>query len=399
MSQWLNDLQASLRRRELEGLLRRLRVLPAGGRLVQVDGKSCINFASNDYLALSADPRLIDAANQANLRYGVGAAASRLVCGHLEPHENLERELAAFKHAQAALLLPTGYMANLAALTSLAGPGDLICMDKLNHASLIDAAAQSGARVRIYPHQGLGKLKRLLEDDARAPSDAPSPTRARRRFIVTDSVFSMDGDCANLPALCELRNCYDAILVLDDAHATGVLGPEGAGLAEHWNLTSQVDVTIWTASKALGGLGGIISGPRVVIDTIINHARSFIYTTGVPPAQAAAIHAALAVVAAEPQRRHRLAELSIRLRSGLHQCGWPLEKVNSADPVTPIIPLVVGDAAGALALSSRLQESGFLAPAIRPPTVPPASSRVRFSLRADHTNADIDGLIQAIGPA
>ena len=382
MPDWLDQLRAELDDKSARSQLRSLRVFDRCDRIVHHDGRPLVNLASNDYLGLASHPRLRDAVIDAATRYGTGAGSSRLVGGHLEVHERVERRFAAFKHAQAALLTPTGYAANFAAITALAEAGDAILLDKLCHASLIDAARLSGARVRVYPHGNLQKLQRLL-DRYRS---------ARRRLIVTDAVFSMDGDCADLPALCELRDRYGAILVVDEAHATGVLGPTGAGLAEGQGVAGRVDVTISTAGKALGSLGGVVTGDRVVIDTLINSARSFIYTTALPPQQAAAIEAALDVIESEPQRRQRLSQVVSQTRRMLREAGWAV-----AEDPTPIIPLVVGDNESAVALAAKLEARGFLVPAIRPPSVPPGSARLRLSLRSDLTDEDVRGLIAAIG--
>lgn len=380
---WLDDLDAHLTRLRAEHRHRSLHAVDRSAAVVERDGRSLVNFAGNDYLALATHPRLAAAVADAARQSGVGAGASRLVSGHLDLHQKLEQRFAAFKHAEAALVLPTGYMANRAALTALAGSDDLICLDKLNHASLIDAARASGATVRVYPHADLAKLERLL---SRA-GDRPG-----RRLIVTDAVFSMDGDCADLPALVDLRDRYGAMLIVDEAHGTGVLGEAGSGLAEHQHVAGRIDVTVSTASKALGSLGGIITAGRTVIDAIVNLARPFIYTTAVPPTQVAAIDAALDVIADEPQRRWRLAEHAAYLRGALRKGGWAVP-----DDPTPIIPLVVGDNAAALALSGRLEAAGVLAPAIRPPTVPPGSARLRITCRADHTPDHLRMLIDAIG--
>ncbi len=376
---------------------RSLRMLPGPGPTVEVDGRPLINLASNDYLGLAIHPRLIAAAREATARHGTGAGASRLVVGHFEAHERVEQAFARFKHPgsdDAALLLPTGFLANLAVLTTLAGPGDLICLDKLCHASLIDAAQASGAAVRTYPHLGTEKLDRLLARHAQRAPVGVAAHRPPRRFIVTDSVFSMDGDVADLPALCDLAERHDAILLVDEAHGTGVLGETGAGLAELQGVVDRVPVTVSTASKALGGLGGIVTASRTVIDLIVNRARPFIYTTGVPAAQAAALGAALEVVRDEPWRRERVLRWSQRLREGLAEQGWRLPPSRVA---TPIVPLVTGDAPAALALASRLREAGLLAVAIRPPTVPPGAARVRVSLRADLDEGVIEQLLRAAG--
>ncbi|MFW6060332.1 MAG: aminotransferase class I/II-fold pyridoxal phosphate-dependent enzyme, partial [Phycisphaeraceae bacterium] len=316
---------------------------------------------------------------------------------------------ATFKHAPAALLLPTGYMANLAVLTALAGPGDLVCLDKLNHASLIDAARATGATVRTFPHLHYARLERLLARCDEATRLAASPPRPPRRFIVTDTIFSMDGDAADLPALCDLADQYDATLIVDEAHATGVLGDTGAGLCEAQHVTHRVPIVVSTASKALGSLGGIVTASQPVIDTLINRARPLIYTTAVPPAQAAAIGAALEVIRDEPWRRQRLAQMSQQLRTDLLNDGWTLSPTDSAitednrqsaignrQSPAPIIPLIVQTPERALHLADHLQRAGFLAVAIRPPTVPPNTARVRLSLRADLTDDDLAQLRTAL---
>ncbi len=377
------QLADELSERKEAGLLRTLNPLPAVGLVVEVAGRSLLNLAGNDYLALANDPRLIAAAVQATKRFGVGSGASRLVAGHLEIHEQCERDFAKFKGAEKALLFSTGYMANLGVMTALAGPGDTIFQDKLNHASLIDAVRATGGTVRTYPHLHTDKLRRLLDRAG----------KARRRFIVTDAVFSMDGDCADLPALIDLAERYDATLIVDEAHGTGVLGPTGRGLAEALGVASGRFVTICTASKALGSLGGIVLGSQVVVDTLINHARSLIYTTAPPPAQAAAIGEALSVIQNEPNRVKRIQAISQRVRDGLREMGWP---GMDTTPATPIVPLITGDPGSAIGLAERLRYAGILAVAIRPPTVANGSARVRLSLRADLSDEDIDNLLKAI---
>ncbi len=301
------------------------------------------------------------------------------------------------KHAEAAILLPTGYVANLTVLGALAQPGDLICLDKLDHASLIDAAHLSGARVRVYPHLRTDKLARLLREHFEATRRSSAAGRAARRFIVTDSVFSMDGDVADLPALCDLADRYDAILVVDEAHGTGVLGPTGAGLGELQGVESRVDIVISTASKALGGLGGIVTSCTEVIETLVNRARPLIYTTAAPPAQAAAIAAALDVIRDEPWRRERLSHLVATLRDELRHTGlFEADRSSIAAPPTPIIPIVVGETQAALDLSEHLRREGLFAPAIRPPTVPRGKARVRVSLRADLQDNDLEQLLHAL---
>lgn len=383
-ARFIEQLRADLARREQLHLARRLDPVDRCGRIVHRDGRPLLNFAGNDYLALASHPHLAETVADTARRLGTGAGASRLVSGHLEIHREVESRFAAFKHAEAALLLPTGFLANLAVLTALAGPEDLACIDKLTHASLIDAARYSGATVRVYPHRNLDKLRRLLDRSG----------EARRRFIVTDSVFSMDGDVADLPALCELRDAFDAVLIVDEAHGTGILGLRGSGLVEEQGVAGRIDITISTASKALGSIGGIVTSSQPVIDTLVNHARSFLYTTAVPPTQAAAIGAALDIVDREPIRRQSLLEVSVALRQLLRERGWAVPE----DP-TPIVPMVVGESERVLAMSSRLREQGFFVPAIRPPTVAPGTARLRISLRCDTRIEDAARLADAIGPA
>ncbi len=365
----------------------------AGGGLMLTVGdppRHLVNFAGNDYLGLAGDRRLSEAAIEAIRRWGTGSGASRLVTGHLPIHEQTERRFASFKHAEAALLLPTGYMANLAVLSALPGPADLLCLDKLNHASLIDAARASAAPMRTYPHGQLDRLERLLARHAR--------TGRARAWIVTDSVFSMDGDVADLRAICEFAERFDAVVVVDEAHGTGVLGEGGRGLSELQGVDrwlAENGITISTASKALGGLGGLVTGPRVVIETLVNRARPFVYTTAVPPAQAAAIEAAVGVVEAEPHRRDRLDALARALRCKLADTGL-CEALGPGQPHTPIIPLITGTAGRALALSHHLEQAGILAPAIRPPTVPPGAARIRLTLRSDMSDTHIEQLVTAV---
>ena len=376
---WREQLAAEHEQLKAQALWRSLRPVYRSAPSGQHDGCELINFAGNDYLALCGHAHLIAKVQRAAGELGVGAGASRLISGHLEIHEQLEVRFAKFKNAQRALLCPTGYMANLAAITTLAGPGDTVMLDKLNHASLIDAARASGATVRIFNHRGYDKLERLLGK------------ATGRKLIVTDSVFSMDGDCADLRRLVELRDGHHAMLIVDEAHSTGVLGQTGCGLAEHQGVAGRIDITISTASKALGSLGGIITADAVVIDELVNRARSFIYTTAAPPTQAAAIIGALDVIRDEPERRMRLAGLAERLRDGLRRAGWAI----SDDP-TPIVPVVVGEAETALAISEKLRQAGFGVPAIRFPTVGRNAARLRISLRVDHTEEQVDELVSVM---
>ena len=385
MADWADQLRDDLRVLEARRLLRSLSPSVPHGRFVWRAGRDLVNLASNDYLGLAQHPRLKDSVIEATRTFGIGSTASRLLAGHLPVHERVEKRFARFKHAEAALLCSTGYMANHAVLTALAGKDDLVCVDKFSHASLLDAARASGATVRVYPHLHFVKLERLL-----------SRSSTRRRFIVTDSVFSMDGDTAELPALCDMAQRYEAILIVDEAHATGVLGETGAGLVEAQNAYDRVDVVVSTASKALGGLGGIVTARRIVIDTLINRARSFIYTTASPPAQAAAVEAALDVIRDEPWRRRRLAELAAWMRAELGSTGLLPPSLNTAGIPTPIIPILTGTVYATAALSRHLEGESFFVPAIHPPTVRPGTSRVRISLRADLKDGEIERLCAAL---
>ena len=400
MQSWVSQLRDELDRLDAAHQLRTLQPVEQGGtkteeargRLIRFNERTLLNLGGNDYLGLSFHPHICKAAIDTIVSSGCGAGASRLVIGHQHIHDRVEQRFAAFKHAEAALLFATGYIANFAVITSLAHRNDLICIDKLSHASLIDAAratATQGTQVRIYPHLQLSKIEKLLYRHKHMNPNA-------RRFIVTDSVFSMDGDTADLPALCDLAEQYDAVLIVDEAHATGLFGPTGSGLCEEQGVVGRVPVIISTASKALGGLGGIVTGPRVLVDTLINKARPFIFTTAVPPAQAAAIEGALDVIRTEPHRRQRLRELAKRVRSELRRRGWLDPTLPDQRIATPIVPLIVGKAHLALELSEYLLECGLFVPAIRPPAVARNTARLRVSLRADLEDVDVDQLLEAL---
>jgi 8-amino-7-oxononanoate synthase len=378
---WLDHLHHKLQQRQNEHLLRQLHPVasPQGAEL-SIEGRTFVQFCTNNYLGLANAPEVVDAARSATARFGTGAGASRLVAGSMQLHHDLERELARFKHAEAALLFPTGYMANLAVLTTFAGERDLIVSDKLNHASLLDAARFSGATHRTFVHRNTDRARTLLSKDA-----------ASLKFLVTDSIFSMDGDLADLPALANVADETRALLVIDEAHATGVLGPRGAGLAELQNVEDRIALTVGTLSKALGSIGGFVAGPRAAIDTLVNEGRSFIYTTALPPACSAAALASLQIVEREPQRRQRVIQLARHVKTELSSMGY-----DTADSASPIIPVILGDSATALAASQQLKDRGLYVPAIRPPTVPPNAARLRISLMATHTDAHIEQLLAAM---
>jgi 8-amino-7-oxononanoate synthase len=355
------------------------------GYHAQVRGRNVRVFCSNNYLGLADDPRVVDAARRAIERWGWGAGSSRLISGTTADHAALERKIASFKGVQGSLLFGSGYLANLAAVRSAAGDGDVIFMDKLCHASLIDAARCSGAEIRVYPHKRYERLERLLSRYA----------SKSRRVIVTDSIFSMDGDVADLVALVEIKKRWNAALIVDEAHATGVLGEFGRGAAEMLGVEDEIDVSVGTLSKALGGIGGFITGGRTLIDFLINTARSFIYTTSLPAAACAAASAAIDIVQSEPERRNRLNELADYFRESIR------EKLglDSGDGRTQIASIVLGDPEVATKAADRLLELGFLVPAIRPPTTPPGTSRLRISLTAAMSRMDVDDLVEALGCA
>lgn len=368
------------------GLYRRLRRMDSrASRIVNVEGHDRLMCASNNYIGLADDPRLQEMAIAAIREFGTGSSGSRLTTGNTALHERLEQELAAFKGTEAALLFNTGYMANLAALTALVGKGDLILSDSLNHASLIDGARLSRADVQVYQHVDMHDLEAKLK----AAQDT-----YRRILIVTDGVFSMDGNIAPLPAICKLAEQYGADVMVDDAHATGVLGPNGAGTVDHFGLHGKVAVQMGTLSKALGAEGGYIAGSRDLIDFLLNRARPFIFSTAQSPAVIGAALAALRIVSEEPERRVHLLQLAKELQGRLRDSGFD---VLPSD--TPILGVVIGEAERAVQFAKMLEAAGVFAPAIRPPTVPQGSSRIRLTLTALHTFDDLIEIVRAFQAA
>jgi 8-amino-7-oxononanoate synthase len=376
-----SDLTDELKNLEAAGLRRHRRVLesPQGARIA-VDGRECLSFCSNDYLGLANHPALIEAAQSAAARYGVGAGASPLVSGHSAPHHELETALAVFVGQSSALLFSTGYMANLGIVTALAGRDDEIFADKLNHASLNDAALLSRAKFTRYPHLDLIALEQRL-----------AASRARRKLVVTDAVFSMDGDMAPVPELLALCERYDALLVMDDAHGFGVLGAGGRGILEHFGIDSERVVYMATLGKAAGVFGAFVAGSVELTDYLLQRARSYIYTTAMPPLLSAALFASLKLIEGEAWRRERLRELAAALRQGLKLRRWRL-----MDSTTPIQPVIIGANQEVLAVSEALSERGIWAPAIRPPTVPKGEARLRISLSAAHSLEDVAKLAGAL---
>jgi len=351
------------------------------GREINLDGQTLLNFGSNDYLGLAGDVRLTKAASKAACAEGFGAGASPLVSGHSQAHELLERALADLLAVDAALTFPSGFAANTATIAALAGPDDFLASDARNHASIIDGCRLSRARVGIYPHRDMATLDALL---AQAGS-------ARRRLIVTDTVFSMDGTVAPLADLCELARKHRAILMVDEAHATGVFGVRGSGLVEEAGCADGVHIRVGTLSKALAAAGGFVAGHANMIHWLRHKARAWIFSTAHPPAVAAAATRALALVAEEPHRRRELLYRSAGFRELLAQGG-----LDVAGATTQIVPIVVGEATDAVAVSTRLTEAGLFVPAIRPPSVPEGKSLVRVSLSWHHTADDVVRLASTI---
>ena len=362
-------------------LARRIIGVESGvGPVVTIAGREVILLASNDYLGLAAHPTVVRAAVQATQTYGAGAGAARLISGSLPPHEAMERALAKFKSTASALAFGSGYLANVGTIPVLAGRGSLILADRLCHASVIDGCRLSGADFRVYRHNDMEHLKSLLARRA----------KGRRTLIVTDGVFSMDGDLAPLTDLTVLASEYDAQLYVDDAHGTGVMGRTGRGPIEHFNLEGAIPFHMGTLSKALGSSGGYVVGPDDMIQYLVNTCRTFVFTTAPPPASAAAVIAALAIVDQEPDRRRRLWDNREKLFAGLTRLGFTL-----AASASPILPIIVGEADRALAFAKELFRLGVFAPAIRPPSVPESTSRVRITITSQHTPSQIEQALLA----
>jgi 8-amino-7-oxononanoate synthase len=366
---------------EARGLLRKPKLVagPIGTRVI-IDGRDTLLFCTNDYLGLANHPAVKQAAMDAVNQYGAGAGASRLVSGTLPIHAGLEAELACFKGAQAALVFGSGYLANLGIVSTLMRQDGVIYSDELNHASIIDACRLSRAEVKVYPHRDTRSLERMLK----------AGNARRQRLIVTDGVFSMDGDIAPLPELARLASEFDCYLMVDDAHATGVLGPDGRGTAAHHGLYNGIDIQMGTLSKALGSYGAFVAGSRELINFLVNRARSFIFTTALPPASAAAALEALKTAKREPERRERLWRNAALLKQGLASAGF-----NVGPSETFIIPVIVGGATECVALAERLLEESVFAQAIRPPSVPEGSSRLRVVPTSEHSINDIEYAIEA----
>jgi len=362
------------------GLMRRLRCVDSPqDTWVTVEGQRALALCSNNYLGLATHPALAEAAAKALVEHGVGAGASRLISGSMRLHHRLEDELCVLKGSEAALLFGSGYQANVGAITALVRQGDAVFSDELNHASIIDGCRLSRAKIVVYPHRDMQALEERLQR-----------TPARRRLIVTDSVFSMDGDSAPLLQICDLAERYDAMVMVDEAHATGCLGEHGGGLVEALGLQKRVTIQMGTLGKALGCFGAFVAARRSVVDLLVNLARSFIYTTALPPAIAAAALAAVDIVRNQPERRTQLAANARCLQDGLRRLGADL----GSEPCH-IIPILIGDATQTMQLSERLLADGAFVQGIRPPTVPEGTSRLRLTVMSTHTQEDIAAALAA----
>jgi len=376
-----SDPTTRLHNRKSNGLYRhRLTLEGPQGTHVSIAGRKYLSFCSNDYLGLANHPELIEAVCEGAIRYGVGAGASHLIAGHHSSHHRLEEVLAYFTGFPRALLFSSGYMANAGVVTALVGHGDAVFTDRLNHASLNDAALLSRAKLTRYPHLDLAILEQRL-----------AVSQAKRKLVMTDAVFSMDGDIAPVAKLLELCEKYDAWLLLDDAHGFGVLGQQGRGIVSHFNISSPRIIYMATLGKAAGVSGAFVAGQVEIIKMLIQYARSYIYTTATPPLLAHAVLKSLALIEREEWRRKKLMQLIGRLKRELQSLRWKLLL-----SVTPIQPVIIGESSEVLQISNALRERGFLIPAIRPPTVPQGSARLRISLSASHSIEDVKQLAMAL---
>ncbi len=378
----LKRLEDGLAERRRQGRYRFRRVADSPQQpVMRIDGREVVTFCSNDYLGLANHPQIVAAFQQAANEFGVGSGAAHLIDGHSRYHHRLEAALAEFVGYPRALLFSTGYMANLGTVQALVGPGDAVFADRLDHASLLDGALLSRARLQRYPHNDVAALARRLES-----------SKAETRLVLTDGVFSMDGDIAPLLELAATAGRHDAWLMVDDAHGIGVLGPQGRGSVAQAGLgVDEVPVLMATLGKAFGVAGAFVAGSETLIEHLIQTARSYIYTTAMPPAVAAATLASLAIVREADERRARLQANIARFRAGAGQLGLPLLASETA-----IQGIVTGGSEAAVRLSERLLQAGFLITAIRPPTVPDGTARLRLTLSAAHSDAQIDRLLEAL---
>jgi 8-amino-7-oxononanoate synthase len=379
------SLQKALQERRAADLYRQRRLVGSAQQpLLHVEGKPLLAFCSNDYLGLANHPKVKQAFVRATESYGVGSGASHLVNGHSLEHHALEEELAAFTGRERALLFSTGYMANLGTVNALLGRSDAVFEDRLNHASLLDAGLLSGAQFQRFPHNDCEQLHKRL-----------AKSEAARKLIVVDGVFSMDGDTAPLPELAALADRHQAWLMVDDAHGFGCLGAQGGGCAEHFGLSAdQLPILVGTLGKAFGTFGAFVAGSEALIETLIQFARTYIYTTALPPAVAAATRASLQLLQEEGWRREHLQALVQQFRAGAAERGLTL-----MDSISPIQPIMLGSEKAALAVCQALEARGFWVPAIRPPTVPVGTARLRVTLSAEHTAEHVESLLNALSDA
>jgi glycine C-acetyltransferase len=372
----LDHLKQELAELGEQGLLLHPRTLEgATGARARFDGRDVINLASNNYLGLANHPRLNEAASRAALEFGAGSGAVRTIAGTMTMHRELERRFAEFKHAEAALMFQSGFTSNAGTVAAILSKDDVIVSDQLNHASIIDGARLSRAEIKVFPHKDVDAADALLTETARP---------GRRQLLITDGVFSMDGDIAPLPGLVEVAERHSAVMMVDDAHASGVLGTGGAGTVDHFGLHGRVDIQVGTLSKAIGVLGGFIAGPGHLIEWLENRGRPFLFSTSAPPAVVAACLAALDVIHDEPERLDRLRSNTVLFKDGLHALGF-----DTGASETPITPVISGDEETTQTLARRLFEEGVFCPAIVFPTVARGSARVRTIVTADHTENDL----------
>ena len=380
----LDFLKERLAELEQGGFAIRPRVLegPTGAR-ARFDGRDVINLASNNYLGLANHPRMNAAAAKAAAELGAGSGAVRTISGTMAMHRELERRFADFKHAEDALMFQSGFTANSGTVAAVLDKEDVIVSDRLNHASIIDGARLSRAEIKVFEHRDADHADALLAETKRA---------GRRQLLITDGVFSMDGDIAPLPALVEVAEKHDAIMMIDDAHASGVLGAGGAGTVDHFGLHGRVDIQVGTLSKAIGVLGGFIAGPTQLIEWLVNRGRPFLFSTSAPPAVVAACIEALEIIGDEPKRLERLWQNTRMFKAGLHELGF-----DTGDSETPITPVITGDETTTQTFARRLFEEGVFTPAIVYPTVVKGRARVRTIVTADHTEADLGEALAVFG--
>ncbi len=375
-----------------EGLYRELKIIEGEqGAKVRIDGREVILLSSNNYLGLASHPEIKKAAVSAIEKYGCGSGASRLISGSMELHKELEEKIASFKKTESAILFNSGYTANLGVLSSICGKGDVIFCDKLNHASIIDGCLLSGAELKRYPHKDIDALEKFLKSTPPSPPFVRGGVKGGRKIlIVTDGIFSMDGDIAPLKEIVYLSKRYSAILMVDDAHATGVLGKNGRGTGEYFGLNDSIDIIMGTLSKAIGSFGGFVTGRKKLIEFLVNRARSFIYTTSLPPSVVASSSAAIDIIEKGHDLRDLLWKNVSYLKEGLKNIGFDIMGSESQ-----IIPVFVGDTHRAVEMSQMLLKEGVFVQGIRPPTVPQGKSRLRVTVMATHSKADLDAALES----